>query len=95
MLADKEATKVAAKMAKEAEAAALVTQQTHESVTLGMVWPEYIAARKPLWSAVHLRDHVKVMQAGGEKRSRSHKLTEPGNPHHWQRFDLLTCPPNW
>ncbi len=77
--ADKAAAKEAAREAKEAAAAALVMQQARESVTLGMVWPEYIAARKPLWSAVHLRDHEKVMQAGGENRKRSHKLTEPGN----------------
>jgi len=77
--ADKEADKIAAKRAKEAEAAALVLQASRESATLGMVWPEYIAARKPLWSAVHLRDHEKVMQAGGDTRKRSHKLTEPGN----------------
>ena len=57
----------------------MVTQQIRESVTLGMVWPEYIAARKPLWSELHLRDHEKVMQTGGAKRTRSHKLTEPGN----------------
>jgi integrase len=77
--ADKEAAKVAVRQAKEAEAAALGLQATRESVTLGMAWPEYVAARKPLWSAVHLRDHEKVMQAGGDIRKRSHKLTEPGN----------------
>ena len=77
--ADKAAAQVAAIQAKEAEAAALIALQIRESVTLGMVWPEYIAARKPLWSELHLRDHEKVMQAGGAKRTRSHKLTEPGN----------------
>ena len=65
--------------AKEAEAAAQSAREARETVTLGMAWPEYIAARKPLWSALHLRDHEQVMQAGGEKRARSRKLTEPGN----------------
>ena len=64
--------------AKEAEAAALSTKEARETVTLGMAWPEYIAAMKPAWGALHLHDHVKAMQAGGEKRTRSHKLTAPG-----------------
>ncbi len=64
--------------AKEAKAAALVMLEARETVTLGTAWPEYIAAMKPAWGALHLLDHVKAMQAGGEKRTRSHKLTEPG-----------------
>lgn len=64
--------------AKEADAAALVAQQARETVTLGTAWNEYIAAAKAAWGALHLHDHVKAMQAGGEKRTRSHKLTAPG-----------------
>ena len=64
--------------AQEAKAAALVMQDARETVTLGMAWNEYIAAMKPAWGALHLHDHVKAMQAGGEKRTRSHKLTAPG-----------------
>ncbi len=64
--------------AKEAKAAALVMQQARETVTVGMAWGEYIATRKPFWGARHYDDHVEVMQPGGEKRARSHKLTEPG-----------------
>ncbi len=55
--ADKEAAKEAAKQAKETEAAALVMQEARESVTVGMAWSEYIAARKPKWSESHYRDH--------------------------------------
>ena len=76
--ADKEADKEAARLAKEAAAAALVAQNFRESVTLGMVWPEYLEARKPLWSDRHYLDHVRMIQAGGVKRARSPKLTEPG-----------------
>lgn len=65
--------------AEEAKVAALSAKQARETVTLGMAWPEYIEARKPLWSARHLLDHEKVMQAGGQKRARSPKLTIPGN----------------
>ena len=77
-LADKEAAKVAALAAKEAEAAALLAQQVRESVTVGAAWNEYIEARKPFWGERHYDDHLKIMQAGGEKRARSPKLTEPG-----------------
>lgn len=64
--------------AKEAAAAALSTKEAREVITVGMAWNEYIAAMKPAWGALHLHDHVKAMQAGGEKRTRSTKLTAPG-----------------
>lgn len=76
--ANKEATLQAAKLAKEAKAAALAMQEARESVTLGMAWDEYLKARKPFWGARHYDDHVDAMQAGGVKRTRSHKMTEPG-----------------
>ncbi len=75
---DKEAAKVAAKKAKEAEAAAIVMQAARESVTVGMAWAEYIAARKPYWSESHYHDHEKDMHLGGAVRSRSTELTKPG-----------------
>ncbi|MDD2800552.1 MAG: integrase family protein [Methylococcales bacterium] len=75
---DKEAAKVAAKKAKEAEAAAIVMQAARESVTVGMTWAEYIAARKPYWSESHYHDHEKDMHLGGAVRSRSTELTKPG-----------------
>lgn len=76
--ADDEAAKEAAKLAKAADAAALVMQKAREAVTLGIAWDEYLKARKPYWGERHYADHVDAMQAGGEKRKRSHKLTEPG-----------------
>jgi len=76
--ADKAAAKEAAKLAKEAEAAALILQEAREAVTLGMAWAEYIAARKPKWSASHYHDHVQVMHQGGEVRRRSTELTVAG-----------------
>ena len=65
--------------AREEQASAQVMQKARELVTVGMAWPEYIEARKPLWSALHLHDHETVMQAGGDKRKRSKKLTEAGS----------------
>ncbi len=76
--ADAEAAKVAAVLAKEAKAAALVLQDAREALTVKAAWDVYIAARKPLWSDRHYHDHIADMQAGGEKRKRSPKLTEPG-----------------
>lgn len=76
--ADTEAAKEAAKLAKEAEAAALVIQEAREAVTIGMAWEEYLKARKPYWGERHYADHLDAMQIGGEPRKRSHKLTEPG-----------------
>lgn len=64
--------------AKSAEAAAMAKRKTRESVTVNMAWNEYLAARKQFWGARHYDDHLKIMQAGGENRTRSHKLTEPG-----------------
>ena len=64
-------TRQAAKVAQQAKA-------VRESVTLGDVWPEYVADRSPLWSELHKRDHARIIQAGGVQRTRSKKLTEPG-----------------
>ncbi len=64
--------------AKEDAATAKREQEAREQVTLGIAWSEYVTARKSLWSPIHLLDHKKIIQAGGEKRTRSHKLTEPG-----------------
>jgi len=69
------ADKAAAKAAYSAE---LVAQQARETVTLKSAWDEYIDSMKSTWGALHLHDHYKAMQAGGEKRVRSHKLTTPG-----------------
>ncbi|HBZ29668.1 MAG TPA: preprotein translocase [Nitrosomonas nitrosa] len=64
--------------AKEAEDAARKAQEAREIVTVRMAWNDYVASMKPHWGAHHLHDHVRAMQAGGEPRARSKKLTEPG-----------------
>jgi integrase len=65
--------------AKEERAIALKEQEERESVTLGVAWAEYVAERKPQWSELHHHDHIRAMQVGGEKRTRSNKeFTEPG-----------------
>jgi len=64
--------------AKEAAITAKKAQEDRETVTVGKAWDEYIAVMKSTWGALHLHDHVRAMQSGGEKRMRSNKLTEPG-----------------
>jgi integrase len=73
--ADQVAAQEAAREA--AEAAAM-----RESVTLGDVWPVYVAdrvsSRENGWSTHHIKAHREIIQAGGEERKRSSKLTKPG-----------------
>ena len=65
-------------IAKNVAIAAKKAQEARETVTVGKAWDEYIVAMKPTWGALHLHDHIRAMQSGGEKRTRSNKLTEPG-----------------
>lgn len=76
--ADDLAAKQAERDARAAEAAAQQAKEFRESVTLAQVWEAYCADRAPIWSDLHKRDHARIIQAGGESRKRSHKLTEPG-----------------
>ncbi len=53
-------------------------QEVREVVTVGKAWNDYVDATKSLWGALHLHDHERAMQKGGEQRTRSKLLTEPG-----------------
>ena len=68
----------AARDARKAAAAAQKAQEIRESVTVGTVWPVYVAARTPAWGELHRRDHKRAMQPGGERMKYGEKLTEPG-----------------
>lgn len=63
---------------KAAEQEARRQEAKRVCLTLGDVWPVYIKARKAKWSALHLRDHLRLSQAGGEAKKRGKGLTEPG-----------------
>lgn len=88
--ADKEAVKVAAKLAKEDEAAALVLQEVRESVTVADAWKVYIKERsasivdgKPEWGDIHKAHHAYFVADGGVKRKRGTRpnespITRPG-----------------
>jgi len=69
--AEQHAAQVAVKV--ETAAAAL-----RESVTLGAVWPVYVAERTPHWGEHQISAHRKIIQAGGEGRKRSPKPMKPG-----------------
>ena len=61
-----------------AETAAKLVQAKRESVTLGMVWSEYVDDRRSRWSAWHIRDHETVVSPGGVQKKRGRGITEPG-----------------
>jgi len=64
--------------ARDARTTSLKSQQARESITLGMVWAEYIEVRKPQWSELHYRDHLTSMHVGGLVRQRRDGKTIPG-----------------
>lgn len=71
---------------KEAEKLAAQHQMLRETITLGMVWPIYIKAKRNAkrkggkvgWSEWHIRDHENVVSLGGIKKVRGKGLTEAG-----------------
>ena len=54
---------LAAHAQKQAAAAA-------DAITMGEAWGRYIEQRRPFWGELNYRDHVKMVQAGGEQRAR-------------------------
>jgi integrase len=68
--------------ARDHAVVAAAAEAKRNSITLGDVWPEYIAdrlaTRKKGWSDHHIQTHHAIIQAGGAPRSRSAKLTKPG-----------------
>lgn len=61
-----------------AEAEARRHEAARRTVTLDEAWQTYIAARRHEWTPRYLRDHLRVMQAPGQTRKRSDKLTVAG-----------------
>ena len=66
---------------KAAEQEAKRQEAKRESLTVGEAWNAYIKARKSKWSDLHLRDHLRLSQPGGEPKKRGKGLTEPGPLH--------------
>jgi integrase len=77
-----EADEAAAKIAADetAKAAQEKTDQL-EALTFGELWGVYVEARRPHWGALHFRDHLDKIKAGGvpsQKRGGKFALTQPG-----------------
>lgn len=77
-----EATEAAAKIAAD-EAAKAAQEKTDqlEALTFGELWGVYVEERRPHWGALHYRDHVDKVKAGGvpsQKRGGKFALTQPG-----------------
>jgi integrase len=64
------------------------------SITLEQVWPEYIAdriaTREKGWSTHHITTHHKMIQQGGERRSRSPTPTKAGPLFTLARIPLVS-----
>ena len=64
----------AAQEQKRAAATAAEEQARKDAVaaalTVGEVWTDYLAARRPHWGDTHYADHLKLARGGGEKAKR-------------------------
>ncbi len=82
VIADQLAAEKAADLARAQADEAAAAEATRNAVTLGDVWPEYMADRMATrtggWSEHHVRAHRLMMQEGGKPVKRGSKLTQPG-----------------
>lgn len=74
---DKDKAIKAKQLQLKLDAEAKQLSDARESITLGMVWPLYIEARRKKWSEWSIRDHENIIQAGGVEKKRGKGLTEP------------------
>ena len=76
-----ERDRLAAAVEKKAVTAAKVEADKVAALTVGEVWEAYIAERRPVWGALHYRDHIDKAKAGGlpsGRRGGGKQLTKPG-----------------
>jgi integrase len=67
--------------ARVATAAAQAVTAAAHALTVGEVWTDYLEQRRPLWGALHYRDHLDKAKAGGlpsGRRGGGKQLTKPG-----------------
>lgn len=85
---------LAAHAQKQAAAAA-------DAITMGQAWARYIEQRRPFWGELNYRDHLAMVQAGGEQRARlpSTKTVPGALPPHVtvgkRKFWAVTDVANW
>lgn len=75
---DPRKVKADSEAAKIIQAAETKKREILEAVIVDGAWNEYTNERKQFWSELHYNDHIKVMHPGGEERTRSKLLTQPG-----------------
>ena len=76
-----ERERLAAAVEKKAAAIAKVEAAKVAALTVREVWDAYIAERRPVWGALHYRDHIDKTKAGGlpsGRRGGGKELTKPG-----------------
>ena len=76
-----ERDRLAAAVEKKAVTAAKVEAAKVAALTVGEVWEAYIAERRPVWGALHYRDHIDKAKTGGlpsGRRGGGKQLTKPG-----------------
>ena len=76
-----ERERLAAAVEKKAAAIAKVEAAKVAALTVREVWDAYIAERRPVWGALHYRDHIDKTNAGGlpsGRRGGGKELTKPG-----------------
>lgn len=66
----------AKRLAKKVAESEKQLKDRRESLTLGLVWPLYIKARRKKWSEWSIRDHENIARIGGEKKLRGKGVTE-------------------
>lgn len=74
--ADQMASDEAKALARKVAESEKLLQDKLESLTLGLVWPLYIDARRKKWSEWSIRDHENIARVGGQKKLRGKGVTE-------------------
>jgi integrase len=73
------AAKLTGALTKAAKEAAALAESAAAALTVGQVWPRYVAERRPHWGERTYADHLRMAHPGGEPRQRMPGvLTKPG-----------------
>lgn len=78
------------KRERTATAEAKRAEKSLEAVTVGEAWETYIEAKRKTWGECHLRNHLGMAKAGGEKRTRGRRPGEPDTIMPGPLFPLLS-----
>lgn len=85
---DPRQVKAATLAATKAASAAATLATARDGLTLGSIWPVYLAEHKADWSEGHYRNHVNLATAGGVKKLRGKGDTTAGPLHSLMALSL-------